>query len=275
VPVAAPPVPPPLPAGVVVGKGWTARLLAKGLPGPDDLAALPDGTLYFSDITAGTVGALPPRGGTPTVLAAHLAVPEGIAVLPGGALLVVEQGRNRVLRVDPATGVTTPWLSLANPTNLYGVDGITLAAADLLIPDSPVGILLRQAVVDGRPVGALVRLGGGMHRPTSAVRVGATIYVTDETGSALDALPAGGGAPASIVAHLPSPDDVVAGPGGLLLVACLDGAVRAVDPATGTATPILTGLGSPQGLAPDGSGFAVADEAQGRIYLLRAGRGGG
>lgn len=260
----------PLPAGVSVAVGWSATVLGAGFAGPDDLAAGADGTVYFSDITAGAVGALAPGGGAPRRVAGGLDVPEGIAVLPDGALLVAEQGRNRVLRIDAATGAASTWLALGNPTDLYGVDGIALAPGGLLIPDSPLGTVLRQPLAGTAPSGRPASLASGLHRPTSAVQVGGTIYVADETGNGLYAVPAAGGGAARLVVRLPQPDDVVPGPGGALLVGCLDGAVRLVDPVAGTAEAVLSGLGSPQGLAVDGRGFAVADESRNRIYFLEA-----
>lgn len=262
---------PPSPAGLSVSAGWRVSLLGPGFGGPDDLAAAPAGGVYFSDVHAGELGLLPAGGGTPALVARDLDVPEGIAVLPSGMLLVAEQGKNRILRVDPATGAAVPWMSLSNPTDLFGVDGIALAGAELLIPDSPMGTLLQQDGAAGGPSGEARPLAVGMRRPTGAAEVGGTIYVADETGDALYAVPGGGGA-LRPVAALPEPDDVSAGPGGTLLVTCLgDGTVRQVNAATGAEGIVLSGLGSPQGLAAVGGAFAVADEARNRIYLLAPG----
>lgn len=244
--------------------GWTLTPLAPGFGGPDDLYVAADGTLYFSDIVAGKVGALAPSGGPASVLARGLQVPEGIAPLADGALLVVEQGKNRIVRVDRATGTFTPWRSLSNPTALEGADNITAATAGLLVPDSPTGRLLLLPW-DGGPAQVLTT---GLTRPTSVLRAaGGTLYLTDEIGDALVALPPKAPTPARLAA-LHRPDDVVAGPQGSLLVACLDGTLEQVDPRTGAATAIVSGLGSPQGLTPDGPAYALSDETGNRLYRL-------
>jgi len=269
-PPSAAPAPPPPPPGVSVAAGWSVQLLGPGLGGPDDLLAGPGGGLYFSDIVAGDVGLLRPGAGAPDVVARGLSVPEGLAALPDGTLLVVEQGRNRIVRVQPQGGTVTPWLVLSNPTRLEGADGITLGADGLLIPDSPVGRVLLQAVAGDVPSGSPQVVAQGLTRPTSALRApDGTVYVADETGGALVAL-APGAAPRRVAA-LPEPDDVAAGPGTRLLVGCLDGTVREVDPATGAVAIVASGLGSPQGLAAFGSAWAVSDETGNRLYRLDAG----
>ncbi|HWE40662.1 MAG TPA: hypothetical protein VG406_29220 [Isosphaeraceae bacterium] len=67
-----------------------------------------------------------------------------------------------------------------------------------------------------------------------------------------------------VVAGLDTPTGLIADAAtGTLLVSCLStGTIDAVDPVAGTATPLITGLARPDGLAlaPDGTTLYVADE---------------
>jgi len=90
-------------AGVVDAR--TGEVLLDGLTMPLGLAS--DGeTLYVGDWAAGTIQALAPDGSVETI-ASELAGPEGLA-LDGDRLLVVEEGNDRVVGIDLASGEISP-----------------------------------------------------------------------------------------------------------------------------------------------------------------------
>lgn len=82
--------------------------LADGLLLPGALAATDD-DLYVADWASGHVLQLVRDGAQlpEPLLLATVEQPEGLTVEPAGTLLVVESGRDRLVRVDPATGAVT------------------------------------------------------------------------------------------------------------------------------------------------------------------------
>jgi DNA-binding beta-propeller fold protein YncE len=200
---------------------------------------------------------MPPGGGRPTAIAQGLSDPEGIVVLPDGSLAVAQQGRNDIVRVDPATGAVTIIAAVPNHTDRLGVDGLGWdpATQSLLVPDSPSGRLL---AIDPRSGATRVLIPGGLGRPTDAMRLPSGGYgIVDETGGRVLL----GG---TVAARLSEPDDIVA-TGGRIYVNALSGAIWEVAPRV---RQVLGGLANPQGMAaaPDGS-LVIVD--QGRNRLLR------
>ncbi len=70
-----------------------------GLSAPGGVLARPDGTVYVSSAKTGTVVAF--RGGKEIARAAGLDRPGHMAAALDGGLLVVEEGRNRILKFSP------------------------------------------------------------------------------------------------------------------------------------------------------------------------------
>ncbi len=180
---------------------------------------------------------------------AGLQVPEGIVVQADGRLLVAEQGRNRIVLIDPASQAVTLWRAFANRTSKEGIDGIARDSltSDVIVPDSPNGILWRVS-----PDGSTARrIGGGMTRPAgAAVDQQGAVLVADEGGAVWKF-----SAPFQQrrLASFPTPDDVVVDHGGNLFINTLgDGAIHMIDPG-GRQTVVARGLQSPQGLALDGA----------------------
>jgi sugar lactone lactonase YvrE len=240
------------------------EVLAQDLAGPDDLVLAPDGSLYLTDATDGTLLRYV-TGRAPEVMARGLSVPEGIAVLPGGSptggLIIAEQGKNRLVRYDPASGQIAPFLALHNKTGGAGVDGIALDSHDpanvsLLVPDSPNGTLLRVSL-DGKTVREIAR---GFVRPVAAwAEPDGSILVADEFGNALKRVHPGGRV--ETIARLPQPDDVIVDSAGNIYVNCLvDGAVHKIAAATKVNTVLVSGLGEPQGIAFDAQGNLVVTD---------------
>lgn len=87
----------------------TRSVLASGLYVPAGLAATGD-DLWVADWATGIVWQIVADGAvlaSPRLTAAGLVGPEGMAVDRDGTLLVAEVGKDRLVRVDPATGAVT------------------------------------------------------------------------------------------------------------------------------------------------------------------------
>ena len=70
--------------------------------GSRDIAAAPDGSIWFCGQRNGTLGRLDPRDGSyKLVNLGKGAAPHGVIVGPDGALWVTEGGQNAIARVDP------------------------------------------------------------------------------------------------------------------------------------------------------------------------------
>ena len=252
----------PLPAG--------PQVLLRGLPAPDDLAFDNSGRLLFSDITAGTVSALRADGSTERIVAG-LSAPEGIVVQDDGRILVAEQGRNRVVAIDPQTHAVTQWRAFPNRTGAGGIDGIgpVLATRDasgnllstggyIIVPDSPNGVVWRVSP-DGKTA---AQIASGMTRPAGAgVDANGRIFVADEGGPVWVLDPA-----KRWFASLAEPDDVLVGRGGHIFVNTLgDNAIHELD-AQGHQVAVINGIHQPQGIALDNADNLYYTEfADGRI----------
>jgi sugar lactone lactonase YvrE len=244
-------------------------VLAKNLPGPDDLVLAPDGSIYISDISTGTIQQYKPDGSL-QVLVAGLSVPEGMLILPDGSLLIAEQGKNRLVRYDLKTKTLVPFLNLSNQTGLEGVDGIALDnhlpdASTIIIPDSPNGTVLR-ASLDGQSVTVIAQ---GFARPTGAwVEADGSILIPDENGGALKRI-----RPDGVVEKLADfsiPDDVIEDRTGNIFVVTLgDGAIHLIPATGGRETVLAAGLSSPQGIIFDADGnLVVTDPGHHRLIKV-------
>jgi sugar lactone lactonase YvrE len=231
------------------------QVLLQKQPAPDDLAFHNDGRLLFSDIKTGTVSALNADGSVERI-AGGISAPEGIVVQADGRILVAEQGRNRVVAIDPQTHAVTQWHAFPNRTGRDGIDGIgpvlpsldtqgnLLPTADnVIVPDSPNGVVWR-VTADGKTA---TQIASGMVRPVgAAVDSSGRILVADE-GGALWAL-----TPAKVrFATLSTPDDVLVGRAGHIFVNTLgDNAIHELD-SHGHQVGVITGIQQPQGIALD------------------------
>ncbi len=242
--------------------------MAAGLKGPDDLLFAPDGSLYVSDISDGTVRRLDSSGNMSLILSG-LQVPEGLVLLPDGSLVIAEQKTNRLLILNSSSGIRSTFLQLVNRTNQDGVDGIAYdpGTRTIIVPDSPNGTVLRVSE-DGKTVTKLV---SGLVRPTgAAVESDGSILVVDEYGNALYRLPATGNVPPVLLARLQVPDDVaIDGDGNIYVVSLGDSALHRIDGKTGKDENLAAALASPQGLVLDANGNpVVAEEGSGRIVRV-------
>jgi sugar lactone lactonase YvrE len=231
------------------------QVLLQKQPAPDDLAFDNDGRLLFSDITAGTVSALNADGSV-TRIAGGMSAPEGIVVQADGRILVGEQGRNRVVAIDPQAHAVSQWHAFPNRTGRDGIDGIgpvlpekdplgnlLPTGGNVIVPDSPNGVVWRVSP-DGKTA---TQIASGMVRPVgAAVDANGRIFVADEGGALWVLVPA-----RLRFATLPTPDDVLVGRGGHIFVNTLgDNAIHELD-SLGHQVSVITGIQQPQGIALD------------------------
>jgi sugar lactone lactonase YvrE len=220
------------------------QVLLQNLPAPDDLAFDPEGRLLFSDITAGTVSALNPDGSVERI-AAGLSAPEGMVLTADGRILVAEQGRSRVMAIDPQTHAVSLWRAFPNRTGRDGIDGIgpALSNGDIIVPDSPNGLVWRVGA-DGK---SATQIASGMNRPAGAgADASGRIFIADEGGPVWVLDPA-----KRRFVVLPTPDDVLVGRAGQVFVNTLgDNAIHVLD-AQGHQLTVLSGIQQPQGIALD------------------------
>jgi sugar lactone lactonase YvrE len=233
------------------------QVLLQKQPAPDDLAFDNDGRLLFSDIKTGAVSILNVDGSVERV-AGGMSAPEGIVVQADGRILVGEQGRNRVVAIDPQSHAITQWHAFPNRTGRDGLDGIGPAlpgkdaqgnllptADNVIVPDSPNGVVWR-VTPDGKTA---TQIASGMVRPVgAAVDSLGRIFVADE-GGALWVLDPG----RHRFATLATPDDVLVGRAGHIFVNTLgDNAIHELDN-LGHQVGVITGIQQPQGIALDGA----------------------
>ncbi len=253
---------------------YTVRVLFHGAAHPDDLAFDNQGRLLFSDVDGGTVNRVDANGRLTVLLRGIpgpegiVVLPDGtlfIAEQQTNHILRLDPGSAAPVPIHtlpcPRTGATCTAL---------GVDNIALDPTNrtLIIPDSPTGEVYRMSL-DGR---AFTRLAAGITRPVGAVvDSGGALYVPDEFGSALWRI-APDGSTKTRIGGFGAPDDVARDPQGNLLVIDLAGGVHALirlDPRTAARRTLSTDFTEPQGLAVDAHGdIYVADETAGRIVEL-------
>lgn len=239
-------------------------------PAPDDLAFDNDGRLLISDIKAGTVSALNPDGSLERI-AGGLSAPEGIVLAADGRILVAEQGRNRIVAIDPKTHAVTPWRTFPNRTGRDGIDGIgpvlpgldalgnVLAiGGDVMVPDSPNGVVWR-VTADGK---SATQIAAGMTRPAGGgIDANGRVFIADEGGPVWVLDPS-----KRRFATLPTPDDVLVGRGGHIFVNTLgDNAIHELD-GQGHQVAVWSGIQQPQGIALDeADNLYYTEFAKGRV----------
>ena len=231
------------------------QVLVKSQPSPDDLAFDNEGRLLFGDANGGTLSMLKDDGSIER-LASGLSEPEGIVVQADGRILVAEQGKNRIVAIDPQTHAITTWRDFINRTSNAGIDGIgpILPARDangqalpngddVLVPDSPNGVLWAVGP-DGKTA---TRLASGMSRPVgAAIDSLGHVLLTDEGGALWILDPS-----RRRLATLATPDDVVVTSDGHLFVTTLgDNRIHELD-SQGRQISVISGIAQPQGLALD------------------------
>jgi sugar lactone lactonase YvrE len=228
---------------------------------PDDLVLAPDGSIYISDVSAGTIKQYTPEGQLNLILSG-LSAPEGMAFLPDGSMVIAEQGTNRLIRYDFQSKTLLPFLDLVNNTNNLGVDGIIWDGSNLIVPDSPNGTVL-EVSADGETVR---QLASGLVRPTGAwVEPTGDLLIADEYGNAIFRLHRDGAL--EKVANFSIPDDVIADASGNIFVVTLgDDAVHVLI--VNQDVILVSGLNNPQGIIFDAVGNLIVTDS-GNHRLLK------
>lgn len=306
------------------GIGDDRPAVAASLDRPTGVTVLADGTLLIADSQHHRIRRVDPGTGVITTLAgtfegtfgngqpataAQLKVPVRVYVTRAGDLLIVDQGSNRVRRVQMATGIVEAWAG----TGVAGYDGdgglattATLtrpndvaedAAGNVYVADfgnhvvrrvDPSGIITTVAGTgvegfegDGGPaVSAQLRF------PSCVLLApGNVLYVCDKGNHRIRRIQAGiistvvgngnagftGDGPATAV-PLNEPEDATFDAAGRLVVSDLkNGRLRAVDLAAGTIATIASGLSEPTDIAADAAGrLLFAERGAHRVAALAA-----
>jgi sugar lactone lactonase YvrE len=231
-------------------------VLADNLPEPDDLVLAPDGSVYISDVTEGTIKQYMQAGELKLILSG-LSAPEGMAFVPDGSLIIAEQGANRLIRYDFISKSPMPLLDLPNHTQNLGVDGILWDGSHLIVPDSPNGTVL-EVSLDERFV---QQLSSGLARPTGAwSEPDGSLLIADENGNAVWRLHKDG--TLEKIAAFSVPDDVIEDQAGNIFVITLgDDAVHVLAAQNKEDVVLVNGLADPQGLIFDATGNLIVTDS--------------
>ncbi|WP_374969350.1 hypothetical protein [Terrabacter sp. BE26] len=214
-----------------LAKDGSATVLHHGLPGPEGMVLLSDGTLVVAEEDANRLVEFRPGQSTPGVL----------ADLPGASV---------------------------RATCHQGVDGIAWdpASKSLVVPDPVTGTVYRVST-DGASRSVLAR--GFVHPVGAAVGPDGRVYVADECGGGVWRLGPGGSRVR--VAEAVMPDDVAFDAAGNLLVTDVRHTRHDLRrwPRGGGASTVLarSGLIEPQGLLVTPSGTVFVADDQARVIL--------
>ena len=253
----------PIPTSAPLNLHPQVLVLANNLPEPDDLVLAPDGSIYVSDVTEGTIKQYT-RDGQLNPILSGLSAPEGMAFAPDGSLVIAEQGRNRLVRYDFKSKTLTPILDLSNHTHNLGVDGILWDGINLIVPDSPNGTVL-EVSLDGKTVR---QLSSGLVRPTGAwSEPDGNLLIADENGNAVMRLHQNG--TLEKIATFSIPDDVIEDPNGNIFVITMgDDAIHLITVQNKEDVVLVSGLADPQGLIFDLDGNLIVTDS-GHHQLLK------
>jgi sugar lactone lactonase YvrE len=273
------------PPALVTGKAWTAKLAVRPksfagavrvqATGPGRVSARATGAkgsyrarLVFPQAGRWTLSAH--AGGSTSRLGAVtvrrraeplvFASPTSVAIEPTGTLLVVENGRGRVLRIDPSTGAQTVVASgLSRP-----YDVTTTPGGDILLSTESTVIRLGTGEVIAsadRQIGRVVPAPNGdvyFATATTAYRV-----------------PAGTHEPALVADGLAAPHGLALTRDGALLIADTESdRILRVDPSTGAVTTLARLDGGPGDLvvAADGTLYVCEMTSQRVLHLTASGQ---
>lgn len=245
------------------GNGWAFRVVARDLPGIDNLVLAGDGSLYATqELRFGDGKVIRVDGGEVATVVSGLSRPDGLLLREQKLFITEETASGRLLEYDlPEKKLRT----LAVLNNPEGVD---------ISPDGD--LVVSEDTMKGRLL--LVRRDGGspakvildeLKRPEGLVvrTDGTIVFAETATGRVLSYR---NGEVNVVVGDLTAPDQVELAPDGALwitedakpgrLLRFMDGAVETV----------MAGLLAPQGIAFDPNGTVyVAEQGRHRILAIR------
>lgn len=237
------------------------------MPGADDVAAAPDGSLWVSNVSNAIEHVA--MSGAVLQRISDARAPEGVVVLGDGSLLVAEQGPDRVVQLEPSTLTIRTVVQLTPRARVLGVDGIAFDATAnaVIVPDSPNGTLLEAPLAGGTST----QLASGLGRPVGVALVDdGSFVVAAENATGLYRVPARGGA-ATGIPGITQGDDVVVSGSVAYVTSLTAGQLIAVDLTTLRTRVLVTGDPSPQGLAlMPGGMLALTDSSSGAVATLHA-----
>ena len=185
--------------------------------------------------------------------------PTSVAVAPDESLLVAENGRDRVYRIDPATGRET--LLVDHLHKAYSV----IASAGRVLASSDEHIVRLEPAPQESIVTAADQIG-----PITAAPNGDLLFTT---GNAAFRVPAGTNAPVPIVTGLAAPHGIAVLANGAVLVSDTEhDRILRIDPSTQDVTSFAQ-MERPGGMAPapDGGVYICAMLADRVVHFTAAG----
>jgi sugar lactone lactonase YvrE len=249
---------------------YTLRVVAHGFGQPDDLTLDARGHIVFSDLANGSVARVTADGRLVVLTRGLPEPEGLVALPDGTLLIAVQgqsgQGIDAVLRLAPGSSTPDRFVAFPNPTGNPGLDGLSRdpRTGDILVADSPNGNVYRVSA-DGQRVSLLA---AGFVRPTDAIADAAgNVYVADEYGNRVARVAPDGAV--TTLARIAYTDDLAFDSDGTLLVTSLSmNALLRLDPSSGRVLATLaTGLREPQGLAVDPTGNLYVSEAQANVIV--------
>ncbi|MGP3965054.1 Vgb family protein [Nonomuraea sp. 3N208] len=240
--------------------GAAPAAIHTGFSAPTGLAFAPDGTLYVSNWSRGTVERVTPDGARSTF--AEVSSPAGLALDTEGNLYVASYSGDTVYRISPAgrrqefaTGFHTP-------------AGISFdSRGNLLVCNRASDEIMRVA-----PDGTVSRVTGGLSTPVGVAEdAQGTIFVANYDGGILSRI----GRDGRVSTHSDDFDGLgvglVVGPDDRLYATDrAAGAIKRVEP-DGNAVAVMSGLGSPVALGVNAAGTVyTATWDDGALYQVPA-----
>ena len=250
---------PSRPLGVIAtGKIWT---VASGLDEPDDLL-FSDGRLLIGQLGAGTIQVLTPGGAT-TTLPVHISSVEGMTSI-NGKLYAAGQAEDVVDEIEGNQLRTV--IRLSPVPGQDGVDGIGAQGGQLVVPDSPRGVIDWVDPGSGR----ITRQIAGFVRPTGVwATADGSLLVADEYGNAAYRIGLDGSR-SVLVRGLPNVDDIAQDSMGFVFVVTPSASGgRLAQLQDGRANDLASQLAAPQGIVVDGAdNLYFSEENAGRVDLM-------
>jgi sugar lactone lactonase YvrE len=263
--------PPPTSTTRATPAGYRVDVVHRAGDHPDDLVQDPSGALLYSDYTNGTISRLNPDGSSTVLHRGLPGPEGMVFLRDGTLVVAEEDANRLVAfapgQSTPTVLATLPGTSV-KATCHQGVDGIAWDATttSLVVPDPVTGTVYRISP-DGATRSVLAR--GFVHPVGAAVGPDGSVYVADECGGGVWRLGRGGSR--ARVAEAVMPDDLAFDAAGNLLVTDVRHTrhdVRRWAPGGGGSTVLVrTGLIEPQGLLVTASGTVYVADDQARVIL--------